>query len=71
MNTDLVGEACREVDFFQNKISEIGGGIPFCDLPLLEKDEIVADPLKLMAPRYLPLLYSGELVRNDTSGSTG
>lgn len=71
MNTDLVGEACREVDFFQNKISEIGGGIPFCDRPLLEKDEIVADPLKLMAPRYLPLLYSGELVRNDTSGSTG
>lgn len=72
MNVDLVREACQEVDYFRDKISEVGGDISFCDLPLLEKDEIVEDPLKLMAPRYMPLLYcEGGMVRNDTSGSTG
>jgi len=39
--------------------------------PLLEKDEIVEDPLKLMVTCYLPPLYRGELVGNDTSGSMG
>lgn len=71
MNVDLVREACQEVDYFRDKISEVGGDISFCDLPLLEKDEIVEDPLRLVAPRYLPLIFRGELMRNDTSGSTG
>ena len=37
----------------------------------LEKDDLAGDSLKLMPPQYLPLLYRGELLRNDTSGSTG
>ena len=41
------------------------------NLPLLEKDEIVEDPLKLMVTCYLPPLYWGELVGNDTSVSMG
>lgn len=71
MNVDLIRRAYREVDYFSKKMPEISGDFDFSELPLLEKDEIVEDPLRLMAPCYLPLLYRGELVRNDTSGSTG
>ena len=46
MNANLVREACWVVDYFRNKISDAGEDIPFCDLPLLEKDEIVEDPLR-------------------------
>lgn len=79
MNLNLIRQAYCEVTFLKNKIAAASAGteegeervMDFLDVPLLEKDEIVEDPLKLMAPRYLPLLYRGELLRNDTSGSTG
>lgn len=71
MNESLITEAYQEVDYLREKMRTVDGDFDFESIPLLEKDEIVEDPLKLMAPCYLPLLYRGELVRNDTSGSTG
>ena len=71
MNSSLITEAYQEVDYLREKMRTVDGDFDFESIPLLEKDEIVEDPLKLMAPCYLPLLYRGELVRNDTSGSTG
>ena len=71
MNKSLITEAFEEVDYLREKMPAFDGDFDFERIPLLEKDEIVEDPLKLMAPCYLPLLYRGELVRNDTSGSTG
>lgn len=37
----------------------------------MEKNDLVGDALKIMPPEYVPLLYQGKLLRNDTSGSTG
>lgn len=82
MNSDFLKRAYTEVDFLKKKLSiecskEIQTEIDFYELnnlyqfPLLEKDELVQDPLDIVPPRYLPLLYRGELIRNDTSGSTG
>ena len=71
MNKSLITEAFEEVDYLREKMPAFDGDFDFERIPLLEKDEIVEDPLNLMAPCYLPLLYRGELVRNDTSGSTG
>ena len=71
MNISLIREAYKEVDYLREKVIGNEGNLDFTNLPLLERDEIVQDPLKLMAPCYLPLLYRGELVKNNTSGSTG
>ncbi len=71
VNKSLITEAFEEVDYLREKMPAFDVDFDFERIPLLEKDEIVEDPLKLMAPCYLPLLYRGELVRNDTSGSTG
>ena len=71
MNVSLIREAYEKVGYLREKMTEKGEDWEFKNLPLLEKDEIIEDPLKLMAPCYLPLLYQGELVGNDTSGSTG
>ena len=71
MNKDLITEAYQEVDYLREKMPAFDGDFEFENIPLLEKNEIVQDPLKLMAPCYLPLLYRGELVKNNTSGSTG
>lgn len=38
---------------------------------MMEKNDLVGDALKIMPPQYLPRLYRGELLKNDTSGSTG
>lgn len=76
MNSKLIREAYGEVDFLRTKLS--GDMIlledvkkDFLNIPLLHKDEIIEDSLKLMAPQYVPLLYRNELLRKDTSGSTG
>lgn len=77
MKSNLIYEAYSEVEFLRTKLEEerhknIGNrNIEFSDLPLLEKNEIIEDSLNLVAPRYLPLLYRDELLRYDTSGSTG
>lgn len=33
----------------------------------MEKNDLVGDALKIMPPEYVPLLYQGKLLRNDTS----
>lgn len=77
MKNNLIYEAYNEVEFLKTKLekercNDMGNkDIKFTDLPLLEKNEIIEDSLNLVAPRYLPLLYKDELLRYDTSGSTG
>ncbi len=40
-------------------------------LPLLEKEELAGDALRIMFPEYIPKLYRKELMPFHTSGSTG
>ncbi|MCM1181601.1 MAG: AMP-binding protein [Clostridium sp.] len=73
MKDNLIREAYGEVDFLRRKLwnADRDVDVDLVNLPLLEKEELVGDSLKLMPPRYLPLLYQGKLLRKDTSGSTG
>ena len=82
MNFNLIKQSYTEVNFLGTKLfitdneklqteNEFSELVDLYQLPLLEKDELVQDPMDIVPPRYLPLLYRGELIRNDTSGSTG
>ena len=73
MNYNLIMEAYNDVDFLRNKLSDENSTASddISKYPLLEKDELAEDSLKLMAAKYLPFLYREELMRKDTSGSTG
>lgn len=76
MKKELIQRAYEEIPFLSERLkgTEIDWNLPegeFEKIPPLEKEEIAADVLRLIPPRYLADLYGGNLLRTNTSGSTG
>lgn len=76
MFEQMVKEAYVEIPLYRDKL---GGKklewkdfeSEFCNLPLLEKDEILGHEGDIIPPRYIMDFYSGEIMDSHTSGSTG
>lgn len=77
MDLQLIQDAFKEVPFYYKRLHQEGeegnsmDARGLLDYPTMEKSDIIAVSIDLVAPRYLSELYQGKFIETFTSGSTG